>query len=168
MTPVRCLFVGHRPDPSRFRPPSMAEALPSGKPTGGLWTCRDTPGEPSAWADWCAAADHPSLPRPGGIWRLTAEDPLIYTIDSWLAFQLAADERPHRWRPSEGWDDPAFARITAGIDYAAMAEVYDAVELTRSGLAATRYRAITMYGWDVPTILWLRWCFTAIEPVGQP
>ena len=45
---------------------------------------------------------------------------------------------------------------------------YDAVYLTEEGQGATRLSyPVDLYGWDVPSILWLRWMFDRVEPVRR-
>lgn len=155
---LSAIFVGDEPVPERFRPISMQDAGLIGKPSGGLWTCPEVPGLTSLWIDWCLGTGNPHFLKDGALWRVTAADPLVYTIDSWLAFQLAAADRPYRWAP-DLWSAPA-------IDFEQLAEVYDAVYLTPRGLTETRFAAISMYSWDVPAILWLRWCDFMVERVG--
>jgi hypothetical protein len=152
------IFVGDEPVPERWNPISMKDAGPLGKPSGGLWTCPEVPGLPSLWMDWCLGTDNPGFLKDGALWRVTAENPLVYEIDSWLGFQLAVADRPYRWMPDQ-WSDPT-------IDFEQLAEVYDAVYLTARGLAEIRYAALSISTWDVPTILWLRWCHFTVERVG--
>jgi hypothetical protein len=164
---VRCLFVGRRPRPELFEPISMA--LGNGvryrtpkKPLGGLWTCPDDPRGRSAWRTWNHQA-RTGFTRYRRTWRLTAVEPRIYTIDTPADLRVALDRWPHQAFP----DLPLL--YNREIDYAAMlADGYDAVELTEDGHWATRLTfPDSLYGWDVPTILWLRWAFSDVSPVSS-
>lgn len=165
---VSCLFVGERPEPARFRTVSMDGPGPLGKPgTGGLWTCREGPGAESAWRAWCLGTGAVARLADRRVWRLTAEDPLIYAIDSRLSFELARDDHPYRSLPA--WCGSGHIFDAASIDYESLAGVYDAVEVTAEGLDATRRGHGWDHGalrtWDVPTILWLRWSFASVEEI---
>lgn len=157
---VVCLFVGDRPDPARFEPISMAQPRPLGKPQGGLWTCREVPGQPSAWTAWCQWTENTRFLKGKPTWRLTADRPRIFTIATGLGLSVARERYPHQ--PFPDWPGHV---LGDEIDFAAMAEAYDAVELTASGLGELRFHDFMLYGWDVPTVLWLRWAFSEIEPL---
>lgn len=139
----------------------MAEAGLIGKPRGGLWTCRQIPGQGSPWIAWCQDTGNERFLAERSLWRLTAPDPLIYTIDSRLSFELARADHPYPWSHEAAWEDST----EPAIDIPVLAEVYDAVELTAQGLDETRFAALSMYTWDVPTILWLRWVDFEITPL---
>lgn len=170
MADVRCLFIGSRPDPARFVAPHHGEGRLPHKPAGGLWTCREIPGRAySAWLAWCVGNGQTHLVKPGGQWRLVARDVTLLRIDSYLTFQLALQRYPYdplgRLR---GLDDDAYLDGLRGLDWPTLARDYDGVELTTRGLDATRYALPGLAGWDVPCILWLRWCFAAVERIDAP
>lgn len=161
------LFVGKRPEQRLFTPPSM-ERHPSrinGKPSGGLWTSPETGPGRSAWLDWCRD-EMPHRPRYQRMWRLTATSPRIYTINTFADLKHAIQRWPHQCYP----DVPPWSSLADEweIDYVAMADEYDAVELTDDGQWATRLSfPENLYGWDVASILWLRWMFDSVTLVKR-
>lgn len=162
------LFVGKRPEERLFEPPSMD--LFDGhrgrrKPHGGLWTCPEMELGRSAWIDWCMAEGCQKWIRHKRLWRVVAAEPRVYVIDSFRDLKRALKRWPHR--PYADTDIPSLRRERE-IHYVAMAEEYDAVYLTEEGQWATRLTfPDNLYGWDVPSILWLRWVFDRVEPVRR-
>lgn len=169
---VDVVFLGMRPDLLCFNPPTMepradGHTRPPGKPTGGLWTCRCDPDDPTltlAWVAWCQRTDwsHRLMP-PNHLWRLSSPSPKLLVIDSKVAYDAAARAYPHQWLPfsaGQGLED-----LFAEIDYrAVLRDGYDAVELTASGLAELRNAwPPSLTDWDVPSILWLRFAFDRAE-----
>lgn len=176
---VDAVFLGEPPDPARMAPlsmePSSADrARPPDKPHGGLWTCRYQPADPElgfAWVRWCERFRwSPDPQAPIRLWRLSAPHPKLLVIDSQATFDAIRREYPHSWMPPAMQQPPSLAGVFAEIDYVAVAAAgYDAVELTPTGLDDLRDgwppRLVT---WDVPSILWLAWCFDRVEPFWRP
>jgi hypothetical protein len=174
VTRLDVVFLGERPDPARFEAPSLEpivgdRARPPGKPHGGLWTCREDPDDPTlglSWVRWCKLiAWTGSLRPPNHLWRLSAPEPRLLVIDSKATFDTVLGRHRSQWLDVP--DEPTIADIFAEIDYAAvLADGYDAVELTRPGLFDMRESwPPTMTTWDVPSILWLAWCFDRVGPL---
>lgn len=161
---LNVLFVGRRPNLSLFMPISMKSEghRPLNKPVGGLWTCPDNERGSSAWREW-NRSERCDFTRGLRTWRLTAEEPRVYTIDT-----LADLKRALRVWPHERYPDIPSLRGEYEIDFEGMASEYDAVYLTEDGQWRTRLSwPENLYGWDVPTILWLRWMFTGVEIVRR-
>jgi hypothetical protein len=149
---VACVFFGERPRPRLFNPPTMGLAgnfRPANKPFGGLWTCPEEQGV--AWYHWSRGTRWSRR-----LWLLTAAEAKVYVIDSEEDFQAAL----HRWPTRHP------LTRTPEIDFVQASAEYDAVSLTPAGLARTRFIwPSSLYGWDVPTILWLRWVFDSVKSV---
>lgn len=160
------LFIGKRPDAALFEPVSMSIQdghRSRGKPRGGLWTCPDAGDGRSAWVDWCRNEGPSSRVKHRRLWRVVARDPRVYTIKTLADLKRAITRYPHQRYP-----DSQFLRDEYEIDFEAMAADYDAVYLTEEGQGATRLSyPVDLYGWDVPSILWLRWMFDRVEPVRR-
>lgn len=160
------LFVGERPDRSRFDPPSMDDLRLPRKPRGGLWTCREIPGHRlSAWEAWCDVSGRGHVLKPGGRWRLVAGAPGVLRIDRYDDLLAALERYPYDALPAlsstplDRWTTLALR----GLDWPKIAEEYDAVEVTTRGIRECAHELPGLTGWDVPTVLWLRWCFEEIE-----
>lgn len=162
MSKVSCFFLGDRPEESRFNPPQMRDSTeyyfrPPGKPYGGLWTSPAARTRRGDWFSWCQANARDRLKA--DLWKLTAAAPKVYVIKSERSLKEAVERWPRRY--DADWNHPE-------IDFEKVAEEYDAVYLTRSGLFATRFAwPIHLVGWDVATILWLRWVFDSVEQVKR-
>lgn len=184
MTRVDCVFFGERPEPDRFWPPTMEVTArlgdeermrPVGKPNGGLWTCRLDPARADSgrdWARYCEGAEW-RRPRAGdGLWRLSAPEPTLLTLSDAASLRAAVERWPSSWLDRV---DPG-SRLTLGraqfaeIDYVAVAaDGYHGVELTPRGLVESRLAwPLLLPAWDVPSILWLAWCFDRVEPLKEP
>lgn len=154
---VRCLFVGERPEPGLFVAPTMGRRWIGGKPEGGLWACREVLGEPSAWLLWCIATGQTHLLASAACWVLEAPSPRLLTLDGvedyWRALRRYPYEAP--WMRVPG--------MMRSLDFPRIAETYDGVELTARGLDALRFADPGLPGWDVPSLVWLRWCFGSVE-----
>jgi hypothetical protein len=160
------LFVGERPDRARFDPPSMDDLRLHGKPKGGLWTCRAIPGRRlSAWEVWCTMNGQGHLLKPGGRWRLVAVAPRILRVDRYDDLLAALERYPYDALPATGSThlDRWVTLALRGLDWPRIAEEYDAFELTMRGLHQCALEMPGLTAWDVPTVLWLRWCFEEIE-----
>jgi hypothetical protein len=174
-TRVEVVFLGERPDEPRFDPPAMEagsgdHTRPPGKPHGGLWTCRHRPSDPDlglAWVRWCRLTGWGDrLLPPNHLWLLSAPSPKLLVIDSKAAYDAATRDYPHQWLPHAPLGLPD---LFTEIDYrAVLAEGYDAVELTETGLRELRHAwPPTLTGWDVPSILWLRFGFDRVERLWE-
>ena len=142
-------------------PDGIEQVTPGRKPRNGLWTS-DWDGVTSPWLD-LLQRDHDLgdlqgfHPRSLTTVTLLTPDPAarIYTVDS------AADL------------DALFARFPRHadfgetVDWVVVGEHYDAVRLTYAGQQATPLRTdkVDTYGWDIPSTVWYRWCFTSVEVV---
>lgn len=115
------------------------------KPDGGLWACRFEPdgkGHVSAWDAWCDIEGFPGKWDKGVLFDLKPSA-RIYTIDSYedLA-RLMAKYKRHINYPEKT------------LDFEALAENFDALELTERGLGETHLSfPFNLYGWDVPSLL---------------
>lgn len=113
------------------------------KPVGGLWGCRG-----NEWHDWCVAEDfHLEKLKQVFYWKLT-EDCRLYSIETQQDFIHLIDSYGNNRYDS--------------IDYLAMKQDYDAVEVVgnvvyelRYGIQSTGHNFIDLMGlnaWDVPSI----------------
>lgn len=159
------------PDPlpreTSFRPvtaPAAGHRLaPSPKPFGvGLFTATGVGADQGMWRRYLDLNVGSSLhPRPWRTWRLTPHPHArICEVTSATAWVELLTRHPHL---HEGQVFPDWARI---------AESYDAVHLTLHAIAAVQGLPLTtQHGpsavayWDVESAFWLRWSFTAVEPV---
>jgi hypothetical protein len=180
---VECVFVGERPEPARLNPVGMAlvdeagdRARSKGKPTGGLWTVRRRPGAASSGLDWAAFGQTNGLLKrlgPDRLWLLRADAPRLYTIDGHDALVAAVSRYPHHFqsselRPGEAPFEGAFGDERPDeIDFAALAaDGYDGVDVTSRALAECHGGyPIGLWAWDVPSLVWLRWAFSSVEPL---
>lgn len=51
------------------------------------------------------------------------------------------------------------------LDYAHMSQDFDALHLTVQGQRKTRLTIPDLYGWDVESTLWFRWCFAHVQRI---
>lgn len=51
------------------------------------------------------------------------------------------------------------------LDFERLAQNFDAIHLTAQGQRETRLTIPNLYGWDVESTLWLRWCFTEVQRI---
>lgn len=155
------------PTEDRFRP-VVNHVNPSvhNKPlSGGMWT--SPAGAEYGWAQWCNDNEAAWL---GDRYVLTVEgEPRILVIDG--RGDLVKAQR--RWGRERTWGDRR-QFVDHDLDFEAIAISYDALWLTTDGHFATRLldlREMNTYSWDCETVLWFRWCFSAIEampPVEVP
>ncbi|MFC8728226.1 hypothetical protein [Streptomyces bacillaris] len=162
------------PDPRDFPPVRNQENF--NRPEHGLWcspvTSWSAAGAPTAtaWTSWLAhpgdITGQPSI-HAGAHTRITAVTPLpdtlIYLIETQAdldrlvaTFPLPADHLMHRSTPD--WE----AMASAG---------WDAVYVSAAGLEANAERHVmtgpSLYGWDCPSVLWLRPAYRLIPPQAE-
>ncbi len=157
--------VGQASAPDRAR---FLEAITGGrreataKPAGfGLYTCTGVFGGPGMWQVYLAQNRGSSLfPLPWHAWAARIEPGArVRTITGardWL--DLVANHPVDR----------ADARLP---NWSSIANTYDGIHLTLTGIAATQglwfragSRAIPGPYWDVESTVWLRWVFTGFRP----
>lgn len=150
--------------PETFDAFDLSPQIAINKPKRGFWTSTYTPDSdyPSAWLEWCASesfgdwgANYLVQPNP---------DARILTIDSYNTLKRLPrlegglfDQLPH-------------------LDFAAIAQLYDAVHLIDEALEQTRfpsihglaeYNDISLYAWDCESTVWLRHAFTVIGEMSH-
>lgn len=136
--------------PEVFKKPENGDWIKPKK--GGLWT---SPTDSKwGWGDWCRAEDFRTETLKNHFLIKMNPDARILVIDS-----LADLQAMHFKKLIEP------QRLSCKIDFEKIAEDYDAIWLTEKGESETRYsRPLTMYGWDVETVLILNIdCFTVIK-----
>ena len=190
-------FTGDEPDPARFDPPTMdciwwsssdgprpegwrppaspedvlaGRARPFTKPAGGLYTSpleRDCAHVTlPTWAFRGYPAEKGELELEPS-WRVEPEpDARVALCDGWEDWEVLTAAYPHR--------DPHYRHmVDIEIDFARLAEAVDAFWLTARGLHECQRayhpgRMPVLLGWDVPTVLWLRWKFRHWERPELP
>lgn len=131
------------------------------KPSGGLWTSTLHDDGTSAWLDWCED-ERWGLTNETVVYALDPEpDASVFVLDSQgdllrLLGSFARDKDHDLLKP----------RLTAQIDFEAVAKHYDAIHLTERGQISTRLATPGLYGWDTESTLWLRWAFRAVEEIA--
>jgi hypothetical protein len=162
---LTCLWLGREtPSSGRLEAPRRQAWSVSNKPEGGLWTCLEVEPGVSAWLDWCRS-EAPGFMAGRSLYRLRSGPARVYRVDGPADLARAYQRWP---APDPPGVRPIFYR--ASLDWPALALAYDALELTERGLrlTGTAWPIDGLYGWDVPTVLWLRWCFEAVERVTPP
>jgi hypothetical protein len=161
MTMKQQLFISeHRPQKELFKSPSNGHHFI--KPTGGMWTSSLIDWEHgSDWVRWCLEEQfsHGSdnqFPS----WLLTPEDGVrVYTVDGFKDLQ-ELHSAGFTFKPYEGLEH------FTGLNFEALAGVYDAIHLTERGQAETRFSVPNLYGWDCESVLWLKWAFKEVQTIG--
>lgn len=132
------------------------------KPAGGLWTCpvlsRDGRGRPvTGWSRFRETNLHYPQSNAGRLLRAAAHA-RVYVIDS--ADDLTALLRlyPREHSTLHPALRPIFETLDAcwQVDWERLAGRVDAVYLTAAGQAATHTGEPNLWGWDFPTVLFLR------------
>lgn len=127
------------------------------KPTGGIWT--STFRKRGCGSDWIRWMYQESYFHKGHttMWILTPKDVNVYTIDTYEDYLYLFERygiRNNIWR----------------LDWEKVAKDYDAVHVTYHGQTVTRlsrgHDDIDLYGWDVESTIWFRWCFEKVEKYG--
>lgn len=147
------------PSPLRLKPVRNYSTMPWNKPqSGGLWT--------STWVDdSCAWRDFCVNEMDWGdfyIWLLEPDPRArileIDTLDD-LKDVLLVYPDPRERGQSLG--------NVAGVNFEAIAESWDGIHLTEEGQWRTRLSQPNLYGWDVESTLWFRWCFLSVRNVAE-
>jgi hypothetical protein len=131
------------------------------KPSGGLWTSTLREDGMSAWLDWCETEQ----------WGIT-DEAVVYALDpepdvSVLVLDSQVDllQLLATFARDQGHDLPK-PRLTAQIDFEAVAKHYDAIHLTERGQISTRLATPGLYGWDTESSLWLHWAFRDVAEIA--
>lgn len=132
------------------------------KPIGGLWTSTwDAKKRTSSWVEWCKDEDELTFIADTHWFLLTPKaDSRIYTIDTLADLEWLVDRYPLDLRGTglEMMRDRY-------LDYVRIAQEYDAIHLTEEGQWRTRLTFPNLYGWDVESTVWFRWCFAKIREI---
>lgn len=121
------------------------------KPYGGLWGCHydpqyDISGQcASSWINWCNDENFNTETLDKGIIYSLKEEARIYTIDTYSDLEAIINKYPYRDKTLniDGLFSPT-------IDFKAIQQEYDVIELTDAGQWATRLsHPYSLYGWDV-------------------
>lgn len=140
----------------------------------GLWTSswREKTRD-SEWVEWCVGEDF-GEPYKKSWWVLTPRSQLrLYVIESVGDLLVLLKEFP--------WETEAQRRLNAVnstshldryfayIDFERLAQTYDGIWLTERGNDATHLSyPHGLNAWDVESVLWFRWCFSAVEQIAPP
>lgn len=171
------------PRPGSVGPPSNRRGF-GVKPRGGMWTSSEDDKE--NWPNWCHGEGMASFVNRIQPWALTPDPGAkVYQIDTyedlralWTIYPLRDDPTLTRLntsvynRPEAG----AYRHEKKWIDWAKVAESYDAVHLTAAGQWATRMpgfdnpsaeHGLDLYGWDCESTWWARWKFLDKMPLPR-
>lgn len=123
------------------------------KPIGGLWACRyepDNEGRVSAWDTWCDYEEFPGSWDEGVLFNLKSSA-RVYTIDSFKDFAELMKKYEYQSKEDNFFFGGFSERV---LDFEALAEDFDALELTAKGQDETRWSTpYDLYGWDIPSLL---------------
>lgn len=124
------------------------------KPVGAFWTSTYIDNS-SAWLDWCDY-EQPDWIKPYNF--LLTVDPYakVYVIDTLADLERLIARYPYT---------PLRDTFLVYVDWAAMANDYDGIQVTESGQWATRLTTPGLYGWDCESTAWFRWVFTHVERI---
>lgn len=153
------------PDPAELKPVGDKMHLPV-KPVGGMWTSTYTPEDKydSDWIRWCSTEGFY-----GGRhkWLLEPKDNLdVLVVDSLEDLRMVAKaykKSTYRGKPAELLPDTV-------IDFATIAENFDAMRLTEEGQWETRTPSRdepNLNCWDSESVLNFRWNWKNIEYLGE-
>lgn len=138
---------------------------------GGFWTSTYHPGYVSDWVRSLdkhhlssralqvparIAADEEML-TPFSYWLLEVEPSArVYDVNQFsdLAALLSRYPMPEAWRRQEPWE------LT--LDWQALAEDYDGLHLTVTGIHDDELISGWLYGWDCESTVWFRWVFSSV------
>lgn len=149
------LHLGDRPSRRGFRS-IAANHRGFVKPRGGFWTSSYLGIESgSNWIEFCRS-DMPSWIEKD--WWVVTPEPTarllqIETLNDLKAI-MSVYKSAHDSLFGDMWPD-----------WFAISQDYDGVHLTEEGQWETRLSVPNLYGWDCESTLWLRWVFTADDPI---
>lgn len=126
----------------------------------GLWTStyqQET--HDSEWVEWCIYNNWCDVEQKRWFLLTPSKTARIYTIDSLRDFKRAL--KLYRSTPYLNYE------IFAHLDYEAISRDYDAIHLTSPGQQETRLSVPNLYGWDVESTLWFRWCFDEVQEISH-
>lgn len=161
-----------RPDPSRLRSVTSAwiegrdkQGFPAAKPSaGGMWTSSYDSDHVSGWARTAAA--RALLDSPVHHWLLKVScNVRIAVVDNYEDLLCLVQAYP---LPAA----PELSLLGPSLHWEALAEDYDALHLTHSGMLATRHLprggdlGPSLMGWDCESTLWFRWSFSEVHDLG--
>jgi hypothetical protein len=125
----------------------------SNKPKNGFWTSSETTRGCSEWTSWCSSEMPEAIEGRGRYAMAVRPDARVLIIDS-LADLKAMHSR-------FGIKNMPFMTV---FDWNAVAHYYDGVHLTSRGQDETRHsHPLDLYGWDVESTVWFKWCFSHVE-----
>lgn len=140
---VRFYSADEAPEQSRFQSVTNVGFV---KPQGGLWT---SPPEGESWLDWCRGENW-------GGWEQFVEYELKPNPEAILAVIDGKDDF-QRLLDRYSIQSPYLGAV---LDFEAMATEFDGIWMTDNGQWETRLlQGPSLYGWDLPSILWFRWMF---------
>jgi len=158
---TQCFIHDTEPQAERFDPPKNTGQLVS-KPEGGLWTSTLRADGTSGWLDWCQAEN----------WGI-GEESVLYALEpkaDCSVLVIDSEDDLHTVLESYSRDEtdfPSRIQMFAPLDFEALQERYDAIQLTENGQLETRFTTPGLYGWDSECSLWLRYEFDTVEEIGS-
>jgi len=156
--------------PQLFVSKTMAQVIPElfapiendrygflNKPRGGIWTAPyDAARETSSWVEYMQENELNTL-RLARFWLLTPDPQArVYTVESQEHLHFLTQTYPLK-----KCYDPHVKKI----DFEAAARAgLDGIAVTWKGIYATEYSEPEgLWGWDVASVLWLRWRFIEVQ-----
>jgi hypothetical protein len=182
------LWMGNEePSPDKIRPiRNDVEAAVICKPKGGLWTSTYSPEFGSDWYQYLTGVGCVRDPETSSYYLLQPKEARVLVVDGLESLRSLFETYGISAMP---WlEIPALKehlnKLTINprsLDFEEIAETYDAIHLTRKGLAATKsylhrddassiireLGAVGMRAWDCETVLWLRWKFSGVTQVAK-
>jgi hypothetical protein len=156
---------GSAPTAGSFTPPEPIGSWEryAQKPSTCFFTSTLIDGQSSAWAAMEKGTSDFDYPFPLTCWKLSSQDDArVYEIDGPQAWHALCAGYPAR--DNDGKLAP---------DWPAVAEEWDAVHLSLGGLLLAEQVEVESeagwsahWGWHAEQTVWLRWCFTSVEPMA--
>lgn len=133
------------------------------KPSGGLWTSTYEEKKGSDWTSFCENNHFKDIKKHNFYLLEPEKDIKIYTIDKYN--DLASLMENYK---ENDFDNPFghFSFLRPFLDFEKISQDYDGIHLTSRGQFETRMsRPESLYGWDVESTLWFRWCFSEVKQI---
>lgn len=115
------------------------------KPMGGLWGSEYTPNSEfiSPWYEWCDN-EMPDWTKEYGVVFELKDSARIYTINT-------HEDLVNLYNKYNNTNN--INKITKLIDFEKVSKDYDCIFLTDEGQWVTRFTELSLYGWDIESIL---------------
>lgn len=175
------LFVGREEPKQENMNPIQNDVYEPLKPHGGIWTSTFVGEEyGSDWLQFALSIRREKNPIQA--WKLYPRaDTRLYVVDTYEDLERLMES--YRLDSLLLQEMPPFMRtnsLLVGIDYEKLAEKYDGLHLTYRGQQKTRNnfsvrmengrletetKTYTLYGFDVESTIYFRWCFEKVEQV---